>query len=61
MLSRTTVRVAEVARDYSKLNNINIYMNITKILGLLLNQNLFIYMKESSVCWYDGLGCKLND
>ena len=20
-----------------------------------------IYVKESSVCWYDGLSCKLND
>ena len=22
---------------------------------------MYLYVKESPVCWYDGLSCKLND
>ena len=29
---------------------INIYINY-----------IYLYIKESPVCWYDGLSCKLND
>lgn len=32
------------------------------IITLFLNDRKEVtYIKESSVCWYDGLSCKLND
>ena len=40
------VRVVEVARDLLMLTIHILY--------------IFIYIKEGSVCWYDGLSCKLN-
>ncbi len=31
-----------------------------KYINIILYRYI-IYIKESSVCWYDGLSCKLND
>ena len=70
MLSRNTVRVVEVARDFSTINNQKIirFKNKKKnevffiVLCLIyIGVLVYSYIKESSVCWYDGLSCKLND